>query len=325
MKGSGRDCRCSYVVVLGRTASGDLRELAKYFSQLVVDGCEVIVFDPSSPEEFDENGRIVRWVGRHVAVKPEHCTSSGRFDPIRAAAAVASCEKVIVAAEDVRYTSDAIDQLCDFLDVHEVVEPQDYLEPLPWWGSVEAGGILVHRALEPQPDHGATFAFRRNIIRTLRSLGTDVSDDATRRLVAAGAEVFAAGDVFVRREPVALGAWIGNRARIAGSDFALPMKSAFFFTLVPLLLLLALLGEPRFAGIYAGLVVFSSIGLAVRGRAGASAFFPLRACLFAPLWILERSFSVYWALFRRLRGIEEEPVTITHGHVTADSRTRSAS
>ena len=52
------------------------------------------------------------------------------------------------------------------------------------------------------------------------------------------------------------------------------------------------------------------MGLALRGRAGASAFFPLHACLFAPLWVLERSVSVYWALFRKLRGVEPEPVRI---------------
>ena len=41
--------------------------------------------------------------------------------------------------------------------------------------------------------------------------------------------------------------------------------------------------------------------LALRGRGGATAFFPLRACLCAPLWVFERSLSVYWALFRKLQ------------------------
>jgi hypothetical protein len=325
MKRQGRDCRCSYLVLLTSSASEELRELGCYLSRVAVAGCDVVVLDPSPEPRFEENGRILRWVARHVALKPEHCTLGGWFDPIRAAVAAAISEKVIVAAENVRYTSEAIEQLCELLDSHEVVEPQDYLEPLPWWGKVEAGGILVHRGIEPQPDHGATFAFRRTAVRGLRSLGSDIEDDAVRRLAAAGAEVFFAGEVFVRREPGAFDTWIENRARIAGNDFALPMKSAFFFSLVPLLLLLTLLGEPRFAGIYAGLIAFSSVGLALRGRVGASAFFPLRACLFAPLWILERSISVYWALFRKLRGVESEPVMLPHGTITADSRKRSAS
>ena len=42
-------------------------------------------------------------------------------------------------------------------------------------------------------------------------------------------------------------------------------------------------------------------------RSGATPFFPVRACLAAPLWVLERSVSVYWALFRKLRGLGDEP------------------
>ena len=317
-----RDGRCTYVVLLEKSGGPEeLRELGNYLSNLAVAGCEVVVLDPSSRMLFELNGRILRWVARHVAVRPEHCTPAGVFDLIRASSIVASCEKVIVASQDVRYTIDAIVQLCELLDAHEVVEPQDYVEPLPWWGSIEAGRILVHRGIEPQPDHGATFGFRRTAVRGLRALGMmDVADDPARRLASAGAEVFSAADVFVQRRPGAFDEWLEDRPRIAGNEFSLPVKSAFFFSLVPLLLLLTLLGEPRFAGVYAGLIAFSSIGLALRGRVGAGAFFPLRACLFAPLWILERSVSVYWALFRKLRGSEPEPAAAMFGHAAADDR-----
>ena len=60
------------------------------------------------------------------------------------------------------------------------------------------------------------------------------------------------------------------------------------------------------AGGYAGVIAFASIGLAIRGRAGAASVFPLRACFFAPLWILERSLSVYWALARKLHSGDSE-------------------
>jgi hypothetical protein len=168
----------------------------------------------------------------------------------------------------------------------------------------------VHRGIEPQPDHGATFGFRRGTVRALRALHMIDDRDPARRLATAGAEVHAASDVFVRREPGAFDDWLQERPRIAGNDFSLPLKSAFFFSLVPFLLLLGLLGGMRLAGVYAGIIAFSSVGLALRGRAGASAFFPLHACLFAPLWMLERSVSVYWALFRKLRGVEPETVRI---------------
>ena len=303
-----RERRCSYVVVAeSATASPDeLRQLANYLSTLGLAGADVVVLDPSPRPQFDQNARVLRWVGRHVAVRPEYRTQSGSIDLVRAAVAVAECEKVVVAAEDVRYTPEAIGQICDLLDLHEVVEPQDYLDPLPWWGGIEAGRILIHRGIEPQPDHGATFGFRRSAIRSLRNLGAaDVHDDQARRLAAVGAEVYPASEVFVRRQPGAFDDWLTHRVRQASEDFLLPMKSAFFFSLMPLLLLLATLGGLQLAGGYAGVIAFASVGLALRGRIGAATFFPLRAVLFAPLWVFERSVTVYWALIRKLRGVDE--------------------
>jgi hypothetical protein len=299
--------RCSYVVSLeGASATnGDLRELASYLSSLGVADCDVVILDPSPRLQFDLNARILRWVGRHVAVRPEYRTSTGTVDRVRAAVAHAPGEKVIVAAEDVRYTMEAIGQMCALLEMHEVVEPQDYLDPLPWWGNIEASRMLVHRGIEPQPDHGATFGFRRAALRSLRGLANSlVYDDPVRRLAASGAEIHAAADVFVRREPGAFSDWLEQRPRLAGEDFALPVKSAFFFSLVPVLFVLAILGGLQLAGGYASVIAFASVGLAARGRIGATSFFPMSACFFAPLWVFERSLSVYWALYRKVRGTE---------------------
>jgi hypothetical protein len=243
-------------------------------------------------------------VGRHLALP------SGTVDLVRTAADVANCEKVIVAAEDVRYTPEAIGQICDLLDLHEVVEPQDYLDPLPWWGGIEAGRILVHRGIEPEPDHGVTFGFRKAAVRSLRTVVA--AEDQVRRLANAGAEVHAATEVFVRRQPGALGEWLDARVRQAGNDFTLPFKSAFFFSMIPMLLLLAVLGGLELAGAYGTVIGFATVALALRGRAGARAFFPMRAVLFAPLWVIERSVIVYLALYRRLRG-QEQPQALECG------------
>jgi hypothetical protein len=294
-----RDKRCSYVVLIehGSRSTKDLRDLSRYLSTLGVAGCDVVILDAAPRLQFELSARVLRWVGRHLSVRSDEL--------LRAAATFAGCDKVIVAAEDVRYTPEAIGQLCDLLDAHEVVEPQDYLEPLPWWGGIEAGRILVHRAIDGQPDHGATFGFRRSALRSLRGLNSvDARRDPVRQLTGLGAEVFPAGGVFVRREPGALDDWLRRQPRIAGHDFVLPVKTAFFFALVPLLLLLAVVGGIRIAGGYAALIAFATVALALRGRSGASRFFPLRAALFAPLWVLERSLSVYWALYRKVRGRE---------------------
>ncbi|MEA2488234.1 MAG: hypothetical protein QOH21_26 [Acidobacteriota bacterium] len=302
-----QDRRCSYVVLVEHAAADAdaLRDLARYLSTVAVTDCDVVILDASPRLQFELNARVLRWVGRHMAIRGDMRTASGTVDLLRAAAAAAGCEKVIVAAEDVRYDPVAIEQLCQLLDLHEVVEPQDYLDPLPWWGSIEAGRMLVHRGIEPEPDHGATFGFRRSALRSLRGLAVlEASDDPVRRLVAHGAELHPATDVFVRRDPPAFSDWLDSRPRYACDDFALPMKSAFFFALVPLLVLLATLGGLRLAASYAGAIAFASVALALRGRIGAGAFFPLWACLFAPLWVVERSVSVYWALYRKLRGTD---------------------
>jgi len=301
MRRQPNDRKCTYVVLLDQ--AHDLRELARYLTTLGVADCDVVILDPSPRPVFETNARTLRWVGRHLHVP------AGPVDLVRCANAVAACEKVIVATEEVRYTAEALVRLCALLELHEVVEPQDYLDPLPWWGGIDAGGILLHRGIEPQPEHGATFGFRRGAVRSLRHLGAagdELDHDPARRLAAHGAEVYAAADVFVRREPRALAEWVAQRPRLAGHDFTFPVKTAFFLTLLPLLLLLAFIGGPRLASGYAGVISFVALGLAVRGRIGAASFFPWRACLFAPLWIFERSVSVYWALLRRISGADVE-------------------
>jgi hypothetical protein len=315
-----QDRRCSYLVVIDRDQEpgDDLRDLASYLSTLSVDGCEVIVVDGSPSPVFESNRRILRWVGAHVAARPRHRNFSGGIDAVRTAVDVSNCEKIIVADENVRYDGKAIESICELLDVHEVVEPQDYFEPLPWWSGIEAGRMLVHRGVEPLPDHGATFGLRKSSVRGLR--GVDVAwsngDDPVRRLASQGAEIFSACDVFVRRLPPALNDWLRDRPRQADDDFVMPVKTAFFFMLLPAITLLALFGGIRVAGGYAGAIVFASVALALRGRGGATTFFPLRACLCAPLWVLERSLSVYWALLRKLGGSSTEvtrPVVAERG------------
>jgi len=257
-----RERRCTYLVIL-EDANDDVHALAAYLSTISVSDFEVVILDPS---ENEEHRRVLRWVGTYIAAKP-------RVDPACAAIEFASCEKVIVAGARVRYDSNALDSVCVLLDLHEVVEPQSYLDPLPWWAGLEAGRILVHRGLNRSSERPATFGFRKAVAR-YRDLQS--------------AEIFSATDIFVRHLPPAVDDWLRGRAKQLG-------HSAFFFGL-PLGLILALLGGPRVGSAYGAAIAFCSLALAIRGRIGAAAFFPLRACLYAPLWLLERSISVYWAL-----------------------------
>jgi hypothetical protein len=301
------DRRCSYVVVLDGTWRGDLREFADYVSTLGMAKCDVIIVDDSPEHTFARNRRILCWVGRHVAALPRHRDLRGSVDPVRAALDLAPCDKVIVAGTTVRYDAVSLEEVCALLDYHDAVEPQDYLEPLPWWGGIEAGRILVHRGIEPLPDHGATFAFRKAALR-----GIPIVD------------CVGASGVFVRRLPPQLGDWFNERPRQAGDDFDLPVKSAFFLALLPLALLLAAFGGLRFAGGYAGAVAIGAVALAVRGRVGAAGVFPLRSCLYAPLWVLERSVSVYWALALRVAGCQLPVARVASGNVQPATGSRVA-
>src|SRR5437870_2981077 len=84
---------------------------------------------------------------------------------------------------------------------------------------------------EPLRDHGATFGFRKSAVR---------------------AHDFApAAGVFVRRLPTQLAQWVRERPRLADADFHFPLKSAFFFSLIPLALLLATFGGAPLVGGYA--------------------------------------------------------------------------
>lgn len=323
MKRHPGDRRCTYLISLENHCASpeELRELAEYLSFLSVADFDVVVVDASPLRLLERNRRVLRWVARHVPARPQHRAPNGELDPVRAAIDAAACEKVIVADARVRYAEESLDDMCALLDLHEVVEPQDYVDPMPWWGGVDTARMLVHRGIDPLPDHGATFGFRRTPIRGLRRLdGAQPETDHVRRLASQGAEVFSAIAVFVRRVPPMLQQWWRERPLAAEDDFALPGKTIFFFSMLPILLALAALGGVRIAGGYMSAIALGSVALALRGRSGATHYFPWRACLFAPLWMLERSVSVYWALWRKLTEgvIEPSPVTVVDRRVESD-------
>jgi hypothetical protein len=288
---SAGEHRCTYLVVLTHefASNEELHDLAGYLSSLSVCDFEIAIIDtvPS-----DENRRVLRWVGRYIALKTS-------VDPVRAAFDVASCEKVIVADAKTRYSHDGLDHLCAMLDLHEVVAPQDYLDPLPWWGALESGRMLLLRGLGSLSEDGVTFGFRKRAVRGLRSIDKAiVTDHPVRRLESRGAEVFSAMDIFARRIPPALDRWFRDRPR----QFDQP---AIFFGVLPLALILAFLSGVHAAALYLGVLGFCGLVIAIRGRIGAAQFFPLRACFFAPVWLLERSISVYGALLLDLTGTRE--------------------
>jgi hypothetical protein len=282
---------CTYVIALDDN-DGRLCDLARYLSTLTFARCEVVILDAASPASFEERQRVLRWVGRHVAVDGHQLLHS--------AAELASCEKVIMAPAGSRFAEAELMLICDLLDRHEVVHPEEYIAPLNWWGGIDAGRALLHRGVDQPRAERTTFGFRRCAVRAMRGID--------ERLMLQAAHAYEARSLFVRREPGTLAGWAAMRAREAAADLAAPMRSVFFLAFVPLLIALGMIGGVRLAASYAGILAFASVALAIRGRIGAGRYFPLHACLFAPLWIAERSITIYWAAATRLRGAAAHPV-----------------
>lgn len=300
---TARDRRCSYIVHLDRTCGpAELTSLAGYLSSLSVAGCEVVILDSNSNPVFEDNARVLRWVGRHTGVRAIYRSAFGVVDIVRAAADLASCEKVIVADAGARWNADSIGEACELLDVHEAMVPEEYLGAERWWSSLDAARLLLRRGLNFEPAGATTFAFRRTVVRALRTFPPAVDDDHLRRLILGGVEVFPASGTFVQLQSTELEHWVGSRPRVASGSFNEPVQAAFFFAVVPTLLLVAFAAGPRVAAALLGIMAFGTITLSLRGRAGAAAYFPMRTVLLAPVWLLERSVSVYWALGAKLRG-----------------------
>lgn len=310
---NGSDRLCTYLVALDAAmAPADLTDLAAYLSSLQTAGCEVVVLDPAEGNALERNQRVLRWVSEHVVIRREHLGFGGELDLLRAASVVASCEKIIIASPEVRHTAGSLAVICELLDRHEVVDPQDYIDPLPWWGGLEAAGMLLQRGIDVRSGTGATFGLRRGALRSLpllRFSGEPVNQ--IERLADAGADVLDARNVLVRRQAPAFRRWLRDRVSIAAEDFATAPRALLFFSILPLLTLMAILGGPAFAATSAALLSGGALVIAARGRSNAGHAFPFRTCLFAPLAVFERSVSIYLALAARLgqRGGTPAPAT----------------
>src|SRR5688500_12855256 len=160
---SKRARRCSYVVAVDDEATeAEIQQLARYLSTLSAAECEVIILDSAAGIEFEEHRRVFRWVGSH--------RSTSDRDALRAAYDAAGTEKVIVAAPTSRYTAAEVSQICELLDRYEVVEPEEFIEPMPWWGGIDAARILLLRGVDHPGGDNSTFGFRRSVFRPLRSI-----------------------------------------------------------------------------------------------------------------------------------------------------------
>jgi hypothetical protein len=305
--GGGQSFRCTYLLPIRRVRvnAQEADGFARYFEQLARAGCEVLVVDGSPPEVFAGHEGAWRGVCRHVGVDPQYKYLNGKVNGVHTGVDLAGCERIILADDDIRYTPEDIERACQMLDACEMVRPQNYLAPLPWWARMEAARMLINRGVLRTGDYPGTCAFRRSACLRVGHYDGDVlfdNEEIVRHFALQGANVCYARDFFIHKRPPTFQKWLEQRPRQAYEDFVMRFKTALFMSLIPATVALARFVSLRAALAFVALVAVVSMLIAARGRwsDGARRFFPASVLLYAPVWILERALSVYWALYWRV-------------------------
>lgn len=300
--------RCTYLLPIRRSAfsAEEARDFAAYFQTLTAASCEVIVVDGSPDDIFPQHASEWAHTCRHQRVDRRFGYLNDKVNGIHTGVEIASCEKIILADDDIRYTAADVDEMCASLDRDEVVRPQNYLAPLPWWARMESARMLINRASLKIGDYPGTCAFRRSTMLRVGHYDGDVlfdNEEIIRHFATAGATIDYAVDFFIHKRPPQLAKWKEQRPRQAYEDFPLRSKTAAFVA-IPIVVLLSLIAA-GVVGLLLSVLLIALVSFAVailgRARGEAEKFFPLFIPLYAPLWVFERAGSTYWAIYWYLR------------------------
>ncbi len=283
--------RCTYILPIRRIDAlhREVDDLAEYFGKLAREDCEVLIVDGSSPEIFARHDHAWRELCRHVPVDRRYTYLNGKVNGVHTGVDLASCESIILADDDIRYTSEDIRRALALLKRHDMVRPQNYLAPLPWWGKTEAARMLINRGVLWTGDYPGTCAFRRSAFVRFGHYDGDVlfdNEEIVRHFILNGADVCYALDFFILKRPPTLRKWFEQRPRQAYEDFIMRAKTLLFMSLLPAALALAVFSGTGAA--LAFLFVVSTCAAVVAGRGllrrSSVSFFscscdPLRAAL----------------------------------------------
>jgi glycosyltransferase involved in cell wall biosynthesis len=298
---------CTYLLPLRRTqfCEEEAADLREYFKLLASLKCEVIVIDGSGSLVFNAYDAAWSGVCRHLTVDPRFGYLNGKVNGVHTGLQHASGDKIILADDDIRYTPTSVTALLKLLDRFEVIRPQNFLRPLPWWAKMESARMLINRATLRIADYPGTCCFRRDAMVRAGHYDGDVlfdNEEIIRHFAQSGASIHYATNFFVLKRPPRFRKWLEQRPRQAYEDFGLRAKTSFFLALLPLGLLLATLLGWRGIVPYVVALAIGSVSLAFMGRirGRAARYFPLSSCFFAPLWVVERALSSYWAVYYHL-------------------------
>jgi hypothetical protein len=293
----------SYVLPVRRDIAEVDAELTAYVTWLS-DRVEVVVADGSSPDVFAWNTRLWGPHVHHLAVT-SRCLN-GKVAGVVDGVLAASCERVVIADDDVRYDESELREIAALLEHHDVVRPQNYLSPLPWHARWDSARSLVNRAWGQ--DYPGTVGIRRSsFVQAGGYCGGVLFEnlELLRTMTAYGHRIHDAPDLLVRRAPPAARHFAQQRVRQAYDSLAQPGRLAVELCIVPVTA--AVLGglRPwRRVAVYVGSGCAAAVAVAETGRRRGAArhVFGWASSWWAPAWVAERGVCSWLAMLGRLRG-----------------------
>lgn len=294
-----------YLLPIRRSTGEPLdQELAAYLRRLAMSLDEVVVVDGSDPAEFTEHRRVWGPSVRHIAPDPALACLNGKVHGVLTGLFDTTADRLVIADDDVRYDDRTLDAVLAALDTADLVIPQNVFEPMPWHAAWDTSRSLINRCFSV--DSPGTLAVRTAALLQIGGYDGDVmyeNLELVRTMRAAGSTVVTRPDVVVARRPPTARRFFEQRHRQAYDDFAHPFKPWLFLTVIPLLSVLAVRNPRRFLrtlwATVTGSWLMAEYGRRRHGGAGAISG---AARWWAPVWILERSVAIWWALGERLTG-----------------------
>jgi hypothetical protein len=291
----------TYILPIRSAAPMD-RELVAYLCGLAP-RAETIVVDGSDGDVFEANhaalsGAIAGGL-QHLPPAPELTTEMGKVGGVLTGLRFATREHVVIADDDVRYGEGALSAIDAALETADVVRPQNYFQPLPWHACWDTGRMLLNRMTGG--DWPGTLGVRRSaLVATGGYDGSAMFEnlELVRTVIAAGGREARLDEVFVPRRPSTVRHFWSQRVRQAYDELARPARLAVQLSLLPAALTLAITGRWRPMALGAAMVV--AIAEAGRWRGGGRRVFPIRASLYAPLWLAERAVASWLAVGARV-------------------------
>jgi hypothetical protein len=277
----------------------DITELAGYLGALAEWVAEVIVVDGSSPEAM--TAHAAAFGPDVVVVEPDERTLMGKVGNVMTGLRRASCERVVIADDDVRYTRPQLERVVDLLDDAAVVRPQNYFAPLPWHARFDTARTLLNRIAGG--DWPGTLAVRRSIVLDAGGYAGDVlfeNLELVRTITAAGGREQLALDVLVLRTPPTARHFRGQQVRQAYDELARPWRLVTSLAVLPAVVL-AIVHRRRSPLLVAALSI-TALAEGGRRRHGGREVFPASSSLLAAPWLVWRSACSWLALGSWARG-----------------------